>query len=103
WRDVPLGRADLVVALDYPRWLSLSRLIRRSIARAIDGRPICNGNRESFRHLFSRNSIVIWHFRTFGHKRTRMLAWEGDPDMPPVRRFTSPKQVESWLRSGELF
>src|SRR2546423_15488645 len=38
WLDVPLARADLIVALDFPRWLSLSRLLRRSIARSLDGR-----------------------------------------------------------------
>ena len=30
WRDLVLARAELVVALDYPRWLSLSRLVRRT-------------------------------------------------------------------------
>jgi broad-specificity NMP kinase len=42
WLDVALAHADLVVALDFPRWLSLSRLIRRGVARAVDRRPICN-------------------------------------------------------------
>ena len=106
WLDGPLARADLILALDYPRWLSLSRLLRRSIARAIDGRPICNGNRESFRNLLGRNSIVIWHFRSFKRKRNRMRAWETDPRLPQVVRFTRPRQVERWIRtlapSGEL-
>jgi adenylate kinase family enzyme len=106
WLEVPLARADLIVALDYPRWLSLSRLLRRSLARAIDGRPICNGNRESFRNLFQRDSIVAWHFRSFSRKRTRMRAWEADPGLPQVLRFTQPAQVQRWLRtlapSGEL-
>ena len=94
------------MALDYPRRLSLARLIRRSVARAIDGRPICNGNRESFRHLLSRNSIVGWHFKSFRRKRERMRAWAADPSAPAVVRFTRPRQVEQWLRtlepSGEL-
>jgi adenylate kinase family enzyme len=106
WLDIPLARVELIVALDYPRWLSLSRLIRRSIARAIDGRPICNGNRESFRHLFSRDSIVVWHFKSFSRKRRRMRAWEADPNMPAVVRLTSPRQIARWLAalapSGEL-
>ena len=106
WLHVPLARAELIVALDYPRLLSLARLIRRSVARAIDGRPICNGNRESFRHLCSRNSIVRWHFSSFARKRARMRAWESDPNAPAVVRFTRPRQVERWLAdlasSGEL-
>lgn len=106
WLHIPLARAELIVALDYPRLLSLVRLIRRSVARAVDGRPICNGNRESFRHLFSRNSIVRWHFSSFARKRVRMRAWEADPNAPAVVRFTRPRQVERWLAdlalSGEL-
>ena len=31
WREIPLARAELIVALDYPRWLSLSRLIGRTL------------------------------------------------------------------------
>jgi len=106
WLDVPLARADLIVALDFPRLLSLSRLLRRSIARSIDGRPICNGNRESFRNLLRRDSIVVWHCTSFRRKRTRMRAWEADPRLPQVVRFTRPGQVERWFRtlalSGEL-
>ena len=106
WLDIPLASVELIVALDYPRWLSLSRLIRRSIARAIDGRPICNGNSESFRHLFSRDSIVVWHFKSFSRKRRRMREWEADPNVPVVVRLTSPRQAARWLAalapSGEL-
>ena len=106
WLDVVLARAELVVALDFPRWLSLSRLIRRSVARAVDHRPICNGNHETFRNLFSTDSIVAWHFRSFTRKRTRMREWEAEQDGPAVVRLTWPGQVDEWLRrlgpSGEL-
>ena len=33
WLDEPLGRAELIVALDYRRWVSLQRLVRRTIAQ----------------------------------------------------------------------
>lgn len=106
WLDIPLARADLIVALDFPRWLSLWRLTRRSVMRAIDGKPICNGNHESFGHLFSHDSIVAWHFRSFSRKRARMRMWEAHPHGPSVVRFTRPGQVERWLGeiapSGEL-
>lgn len=99
WLDVPLARADLVVALDFPRWLSLSRLVRRTIARIVDGRPMCNGNYESLRHAVSRDSIILWHFRSFARKRRRIRSWEHDPEVPPVVRLTSPRHVERWLET----
>lgn len=102
WLDIPLSRAELIVALDFPRWISLLRLIRRSVARAIDGKPICNGNRESFRHLFSGDSILVWHFKSFKRKRMRIREWEAAPGPPETIRFASPRSVERWLRAQHL-
>lgn len=101
WLDVVLPRADLVVGLDYPRWLSLQRLVRRSLARVVDRRTVCNGNTESWRDLVSRESIVVWHFRSFTRKRTRMRAWAAAADGPDVVLFSRPRHLEAWLRSLE--
>lgn len=98
WRAIPLDRAELIVALDYPRWLSLSRLIRHTLARVVCRHPVCNGNRETLRTQLARDSIVVWHFKTFQPKRARMRAWSSNPAGPEVQRFTSPRQLESWLR-----
>jgi adenylate kinase family enzyme len=97
WIDVVLARVDLIVALDYPRWRSLAQLTQRTLARAIDGRTICNGNTESFRQMVSRDSILVWHFRSFAGKRARMRAWAADPDAPAVIRLTSPAATRRWL------
>jgi hypothetical protein len=64
-----------------------------SIARAVDGRAICNGNRESFRHVFSPDSIILWHFKSFSRKRRRIRVWEADPTAPEVVRLKSPREV----------
>jgi adenylate kinase family enzyme len=97
WLDVALARAELVVGLDYPRWLSLGRLLRRTLARNTDHRPICNGNVETWRQTFSKDSIVAWHFRSFRSKHERLAAWETDPAMPPVLRLRSPGELEAWI------
>ncbi len=97
WIDVPLQRVELIVALDYPRIVSLFRLFRRTLARAIDGRPICNGNRESLRTMISRNSILLWHFQSFHRKRERIRGWSGDGHCPRVLRFRTPREVERFL------
>ncbi len=97
WLDLPLARADLIVALDYPRWLSLQRLLRRTVARAIDKTPICNGKTETVRVAFSRNSIVAWHFRSFKRKHDRIRRWMDATDGPEVLRFVRPRQADAWL------
>lgn len=99
WLDLVLARTDLIVALDYPRWRSLGRLVRRTLARAVDRRKICNGNTESFRMMLSGDSIIRWHFRSFARKRERMRAWAADPDGPSVTRLTSPSATRRWLRN----
>ncbi len=98
WTDVVLARADLVVGLDYPRWVSLGRLLRRTAVRVVDRRQVCGGNTETLRQAFSRESIVLWHVRSFAGKRARIAAWSADPDGPRVLRLTHPREAERWLR-----
>jgi adenylate kinase family enzyme len=97
WADVPLSRTQLVVGLDYARHVSLGRLLRRTAGRIADRREICNGNVETLREALSRDSIVAWHFRSYRRKHERLLAWEADPDRPPVLRLRTPAQTEAWL------
>lgn len=97
WRDIPLSRAQLIVGLDYPRWVSLQRLLRRTAARCWDRRLICNGNTESLATAFGSDSIVRWHFRSFSRKRDRMKQWMDHDDGPRVLRLTSPRQTDAWL------
>jgi adenylate kinase family enzyme len=97
WLDVVLPRVDLVVGLDYPRWFSLQRVFRRSVMRATDKKPICNGNTESFRQMLGRDSIIRWHFRSFGRKRGRMRAWAADAEGPAVLLFRRSRDLEVWI------
>jgi adenylate kinase family enzyme len=99
WRDVVLPRAELLVGLDYPRWLSLGRLLRRSVVRSIDKQVICNGNTESFRLLLRRDSIIAWHFNSFATKRARMRAWAESDDGPDVLLFSRPRDLDAWLET----
>jgi adenylate kinase family enzyme len=96
WMDVPLASAELIVALDYPRWTSLSRLVRRSLRRVVRRELACNGNVETLGKLLSSDSIIRWHFRSFDHKRARIRAWSAT-NLPPVRRLRSPKETAKWL------
>jgi adenylate kinase family enzyme len=97
WKDVPLARADLVIGLDFPRRLSLGRLLRRTARRLITRAEVCNGNRETLRNLVTADSILLWHFRSFARKRDRMRRWRDDPSMPPILLFRSPAAVDRWL------
>lgn len=97
FRDVVLARTDVVVGLDYPRWLSLARLARRTADRIRDGRLVCNGNRETLRELFSRDSIIVWHFTSFARKRRTMRTWAEDPAGPPTILVGGPADLDELI------
>jgi hypothetical protein len=65
--------------------------------RAIDKKPICNGNTESFRAMLGRDSIIGWHFRSFGRKRGRMRTWAAAAEGPAVLLFTRSRDLEIWI------
>ena len=99
WRHLAYGRADLVVALDYARLTSLTRLLRRTATRVLDQQEICNGNHESWRTVFARDSLVVWHFTSFSRKRTEMRAWASAPSGPVVVRLSRPRQARSFIEA----
>ncbi|GIH14530.1 adenylate kinase [Rugosimonospora africana] len=98
WLDIPLAAADLVVCLDFPRWVSLRRLLWRTGTRVVARTPVCNGNRESLRQAFSGDSIIVWHFHSFARKRRRMREWAVGPWGDRVVLLRSPRAVTRWLR-----
>ncbi|GAB3029325.1 hypothetical protein GCM10011376_14620 [Nocardioides flavus (ex Wang et al. 2016)] len=97
WLVLVLPRAQLVVGLDYPRWLSLARLVRRTVSGAVTREPRCNGNVETWRGVVARDSIIRWHFHSFARKRARMRAWAASPEGPEVLMFRRPRELEAWL------
>ncbi|GAA2604609.1 P-loop NTPase family protein [Paractinoplanes durhamensis] len=99
WRDLVLARVDLIVGLDLPRWLSLQRLLRRTVRQIVRRTATCNGNYETWRGTFlDRESILVWHFRSFTRKRRRMREWHADPAFPvEIVLLRSPREVERWV------
>ncbi|CAN5432722.1 AAA family ATPase [soil metagenome] len=102
WLDVVLCRADVIIALDYPRWFSLARLLRRTIRRAITKEPCCNGNVESLIKAFSNDSIIGWHFKSFSRKRARIRTWQANPPVKQVIVFHRASEAATFLESFEL-
>lgn len=98
WRDIAFSRADVLIVLDYARWRSLLRLIRRTITRVVRRTEICNGNRESLRAVLSRDSILAWHFRSFARKRALIREWIENSPGPVVHRFERPSELDAWIR-----
>ncbi|GAA3595632.1 adenylate kinase [Agrococcus terreus] len=88
---------DVIVALDYPRLVSLARLVRRTARRIRTRERVCNGNVETLRLALARDSIILWHFRSWRSKRERMRRWHADPDAPPVLLLPRPADADALL------
>jgi adenylate kinase family enzyme len=94
-----LERADTVVFLDLPRRVALRRVLWRTLSRAATRTELWNGNHETFRNAFSRDSIVWWVIRQHGSYRT---TWEPRLERltgVDVVRLRSPHEVRAWLQS----
>lgn len=98
FRDLVLARAQVVVALDYPRRVSFGRLLRRTGSRWVTQEQMCNGNTERLRQILSpRDSILLWHARSYPATTRRIRAWESAPDGIPVLRLSHPRELGELL------
>jgi adenylate kinase family enzyme len=98
-QDVLWPRVDTVIWLDYELGLVLGRALRRTARRLLRGEPCCNGNRETLRIIFGRDSIVLWVLQTHARRRREFRR-----ELPAlvaggvrVIRFGDPKAAEAWL------
>jgi len=101
-RDLVWARADTVVWLDYPLAITLSRLLRRIVARIRDGAELWpgTGNRETIRNqIFTRDPLVWFAIRTHRGRRRRIAQVLARPEYSHlhVHRFTRPADAEVWL------
>ena len=98
------SRADTVVWLDYPLRLTVSRLLRRVIARIRDGTELWpgTGNRETLRNAFLTRDPLVWFaVRTHRGRRRRLGELLARPDHAHVRlhHFTRPAEADRWLQA----
>jgi adenylate kinase family enzyme len=94
-----LERADTVVFLDLPYRVALRRVLWRTLSRSVTGKELWNGNRETFRNAFSRQSIVWWVVTQHGKYRQKWPSrYEALPHLQVVR-LRSPREVRAWLQS----
>ncbi|MFD3756723.1 hypothetical protein [Streptomyces sp. NPDC058622] len=99
--EMLLDRAELAIWLDLPLRVCLPRLVNRSVRRAASGQELFAGNRESFRHLLGRDSILRWgplhhhrHRRRWAERLRRAKS-----DGLPVIHLDRPAAISPRLRA----
>lgn len=104
--DVTLSRADTLISLDVPWRVSFVRLFKRTVARAIDQRPLYNdeGPHESWRaSFFSRQSILLWSI-TNHQKRKRRTVEAFAKSAPGTRliRLRTSAEVDALVAAASI-
>jgi adenylate kinase family enzyme len=102
-RDLVWPAADTLVWLDLPFPLVMSRLVRRTVKRALTKEELWGtGNTESLvRSFFSRQSILWWAMKTHRRNRARFSAECGSlPKEKKVVRLQSPREVARFTASA---
>ncbi len=101
-RDIVWARATTMVWLDYPFYVTFSRLFLRTMSRYFRRTELWNGNREDLKGvLFTRDSLFVWAFRTHWRRRKSMPVAFALPEYAhlDVLRFRSPRAADRWLKS----
>jgi len=101
-RDVLWARATHIVWLNYPAAAIARRLLWRTLRRGLLRTPLWQGNRESLRMaFFSRDSILLWAYSTFGKNRRRYSALRRDLRYAHLdwQEITHPSQAVRWIES----
>ena len=98
------SRADTVVWLDYPLAVTLSRLLRRILARIRDGAELWpgTGNRETVRNAFLNRDPLLWFaLRTHRGRRQRLQEMLAEPEYAhlAVHRVREPREAATWLEA----
>jgi adenylate kinase family enzyme len=100
-RDLLWTAADTLIWLDYPLWVSLARLLRRTFRRITSQEMLWAGNRETWRDAFLKSNSVIYFAIKSHHRRRREFAkLLAQPEHAhlTVLRFRSPNQTDDWFR-----
>jgi adenylate kinase family enzyme len=84
--DLTLGRANLVVWLDYPFRVVARQLLWRTIRRSMRREELWSGNRESIAmSFFSRKSILLWLLLSYRSNRRRYRALIESKEYPNLQ------------------
>lgn len=98
-RDIVWGNADTLVWLDYSFPLVMSRVLWRTFRRVVTQQQVCNGNYETWRQTFSKDSIILWSLQTYRRRKREypILINKAEYSHLNIVRLSSPQAAAYWL------
>ena len=89
YEDEVYPRADLIVALDFPKAIVLWRSLRRVLGNILAGR-------ERVREAFAKDHALRWAWKVHAERREEIALLERR--LPNVVVLRSPRAIRRWLR-----
>lgn len=99
-RDVLWPTADTIVWLDFPRWVTVPRVLKRTLKRGLLRTELWSGNRESIKLALRPDSIVRFAYTAHPKYNKRYEGLETDPAFAHLGwfRLKTPAAVRRFLR-----
>jgi adenylate kinase family enzyme len=100
-REMVWPRADTIIWLDQALWVTVARVLRRTIVRALRGTELWSGNRESLSSAFRPDSIVRYAWKEHPKYNLRYQGLADDEEFAHLEwvRLRSPSEVRRWIAS----
>ena len=101
--DILWPKADTVIWIDFPFWLTFYQNFSRSIKRIITREELWpnTNNRESFTRLIGKESILRWLWKTYPLMQQRYEKRFADPEHDYINfyRLRSRAEVKQFINS----
>ena len=101
-RSIVWPRAQVIVWLNLPFTTVFSRVLVRTLRRAMEGTVLWKGNRESFgRTFFSRESLLLWVLKNYHRRQRDFAALKASGQFPHLEwvELKRPAQVREFVAS----
>jgi adenylate kinase family enzyme len=86
--DLLVDRADTAILFDLPRWMVMSRIVRRTLGRIVRREELWNGNRERWRNFFAldpEKSVIAFAWETHAARHEWVAEFVADPPSENLR------------------
>jgi len=101
-KGIKPAQGDVLIFLDYPRWLIISRLIRRSLSRVIFRKELWSGNREEFSFLISTDpelNPILFAYKTHSERHSSYTKLLNESTSTQNHIVKNPRQLRKLLRA----
>jgi len=93
---------ETIIWVDYSFARTLYQAALRAINRALTRKELWAGNRESWRKLLSKDSILLWTVTHYRKNKTKYQSYIDDPKYSHIDfiRIKSPKEMSKFLSAS---